>query len=212
MFGQGVQLVYFPEPTSMIENRNFCASTPSASLTHYGPGAVITAYAGNQYQGNDSHSISGQMTAVANNHTFTSGTAYISIETVYAVDRCSRTFGKPARDVILAMPSQSVLSLRYSQDHFQYLMQTDQQTGYPVSYADFNTPIPWSAWNGQAYCQGPQDYYRCGIIYENGYRPQLAIPPGIRDLDPAWETCQLWYGGLWDPVSTFVGEECDGQH
>ncbi|KAG9891582.1 hypothetical protein KCU98_g4510, partial [Aureobasidium melanogenum] len=71
-------------------------------------------------------------------------------------------------------------------------------TGYPFNYADLNSPVPYSAWNGQAMCEYPGDY-RCNVIYENQYNPQLAMPPGIRKLDPAWEGCQMWYGGLYDP-------------
>jgi hypothetical protein len=181
-----------------------CASLPTASLTHYGPGAVITAYTGTDHHNPSPNT--GQVTAVVDGHTFTSGTAYISIATVYAQKRCTTDPGFSVYNAVLAMPSQSVLSLRYSQDHFQHFMETDQQTGYPVNYADFKTPIPWSAWNGQARCQGPLDAFRCGVIYEDDFRPQLAIPPGIRDLHPSFESCQLFYGGLYDPPLALTEE------
>ncbi|KAF7186544.1 hypothetical protein HII31_12102 [Pseudocercospora fuligena] len=193
IYGDGVELVYFPTSAE----RDMCATTPTASLTSYGSGAVITAYAGKSYQGPDA--VNGSKTVVVDGHTFTSGTAYISISKVYAVDRCSNTHGTPVTDAILAMPSESVLSLRYSQNHFQRLMETDKITGYPVSYADFNTPIPWSAWNGQNLCEGSYDTWYCGVIYENNFRPQLAIPPEITQLSPEFKGCQLWYNGLWDP-------------
>ncbi|KAF2211099.1 hypothetical protein CERZMDRAFT_98830 [Cercospora zeae-maydis SCOH1-5] len=204
IYGEGVELVYFPEPTTV--SRDMCASTPTAPLTSYGPGAVISAYAGKSFGANTSSTAGAntsstagaKKTAVVDGHTFTTGTAYISISKVYAANRCSKTFGV-VTDAILAMPSESVLSLRYSQDHFQRLMETDKVTGYPVSYADFNTPIPWSAWNGQAQCQDAQDDVSCGIIYENYYRPQLAIPPEITSLSPDFEGCQMFYNGLWDP-------------
>ncbi|KAK4967284.1 hypothetical protein LTR42_010633 [Elasticomyces elasticus] len=195
IFGQGVELVYFPTSVS----RDMCASTPPASLTHYGSGAVITAYAGTEYGRNASSTVQGSQTAILGRNTFTSGTAYISIATVWAENRCSSTIGTPVSDAILVMPSESVLSLRYSQNHFQYFMSTDTQTGYPVSYADFNSPVPFSAWIGQARCEGPWDTWYCGVVYENDFRPQLAIPPEIRQLNPEWEGCQMWYGGLYDP-------------
>ncbi|GAB7341296.1 hypothetical protein MBLNU457_7567t1 [Dothideomycetes sp. NU457] len=201
IFGQGVELVYFPVPSTV--SRDMCATTPSASLTNYGPNAVITAYAGASYANSTFGNATfppGEtiVTAVANGHTFTSGTAYISISSVWAEDRCMNTLGTPVTDAILAMPSESVLSLRYSQNHFQYFWLTNTQTGYPVSYADFNQPIPYSAWNGQAMCD-QLAWWECQIIYENEYRPQLAIPPQITMLNPEWEGCQLWYGGLYDP-------------
>ncbi|CAK1359328.1 hypothetical protein CB0940_05555 [Cercospora beticola] len=196
IYGEGVELVYFPEPTTV--SRDMCAETPTASLTSYGPGAVITAYAGKSFGANMSSVAGAKKTVVADGHTFTTGTAYISISKVYAANRCSKTFGV-VNDAILAMPSESVLSLRYSQDHFQRLMETDKITGYPVSYADFNTPIPWSAWNGQNQCLNQLDTITCGVIYETYYRPQLAIPPEITSLSPDFEGCQMWYNGLWDP-------------
>lgn len=201
IFGQGVELVYFPVPTTV--SRDMCATTPSGSLTHYRPGAVITAFTGRGYGASDPAPL-GVETVVYDNNTFTSGTAYISISSVWAEDRCSKTIGSPVTNVLLAMPSQSVLSLRYSQDHFQYFMEMNTQTGWPVSYADFNTPIPFSAWIGQEMCEGPGDTWNCGVIYENNYRPQLAIPPEIRDLNPAWSGCQLWYAGLYDPPHALV--------
>ncbi|KAI7162598.1 hypothetical protein KC349_g1888 [Hortaea werneckii] len=196
IYGQGVELVYFPPPATA--SRDMCASTPVANLTYYEPGAILEAYAGTQY-GAMATRKPGAQTAVVGQNTFTSGTAYISISKVWAEDRCSKTKGTPVNNAILAMPSESVLSLRYSQDHFQYAMVTGTQTGFPVSYADFQTPIPWSAWNGQEQCYNSYGGYYCDVIYENKYRPQLAIPPEINMLNDDWKDCQLWYGGLYDP-------------
>ena len=193
IYGDGVELVYFPTSAS----RDMCATTPTDTITHYGKGAVITAYAGTNYQGPEP--ANGAETAVVDGHTFTSGTAYISISRVYAVDRCTKTYGSVVSNAILAMPSESVLSLRYRQNHFQFLQETDTQTGYPVSYADFNKPIPFSAWIGQNKCDIGIDETMCGIIYENDFRPQLAIPPEIKQLSPDFANCQMWYNGLWDP-------------
>ncbi|USW55839.1 hypothetical protein Slin15195_G091580 [Septoria linicola] len=174
-----------------------CATTPTDTITHYGKGAAITAYAGTEYKGPDP--VNCAKTAVVDGHTFTSGTAYISIKRVSAVDRCTKTFGSVISDAILAMLSESVLSLRYRQNHHQRFMETDKVTGYPVRYQDFNTPIPWSAWIGQNRCDIGIDEYRCGVIYENDYRPQLAIPPEITSLSPDFEDCEMWYNGLFDP-------------
>lgn len=195
IYGAGVQLLYFP----VTATRDMCASFPTASLTSYGPQAVITAYAGNQTLLEDS-AAPGQQTIVLDGHTFTSGTAYISISSVYAEDRCFTRYGSPVTNAILAMPSESVLSVRYSQDHFRIISETDKIWGFPVSYADFAEPVPWSAWNGQAQCNaGGYGGAYCSIIYQNQYRPQLAIPPQITQLSPDFEGCQLWFKGLYDP-------------
>lgn len=217
IYGFGVELVYFPPKNT---SRDFCATTPTATLTSYGPGAVITAYAGKSFGANSSAlaTTNGPRTAVVGGHTFTTGTAYISISTVYAVDRCSSTFGPVVTDAILAMPPESVLSLRYSQDKYQRLQTTDTIKGYPVDYADFQQPIPYSAWIGQNICNYPGDDVNCGVIYENDFKPQLAIPPEITSLSPDFKNCQLWYNGLWDPplalteVDSAAGPTLPGGH
>ncbi|KAI5203362.1 hypothetical protein E4T39_04171 [Aureobasidium subglaciale] len=197
IFGDEVELMYFPEATTV--SRDMCATTPAATLTSYGKDD------GEPYTGaspSDTWDGSGTppQTAVVGDHTFTSGTAYISIKKVWAVDRCSSNIGTTVTGAILALPSDRLLSLRYSQNHFQYFATTDKITGYSFNYADLNTPIPYSAWNGQARCEFPgAANYKCNVIYENDYNPQLAMPPGIRKLNPDWEGCQMWYGGLYDP-------------
>jgi len=189
--------MYFPEATTV--SRDMCATTPSAKLTAYGKDVGLpytAADPSNTWNGTGAPPES----AVVGTHTFTSGTAYISIKHVWAVDRCSSRLGTTVTGAVLALPSESLLSLRYSQDHFQYFATTNKVTGYPFNYADLNHPVPYSAWNGQARCEFPGAAdYKCNVIYENDYNPQLAMPPGIRKLNPAWEGCQMWYGGLYDP-------------
>jgi hypothetical protein len=197
IFGDEVELMYFPEATTV--SRDMCATTPSASLTAYGYNVGVP-YTAADPSATWNGSGTPPETAVVGTHTFTSGTAYISIKRVWAVDRCSSQLGTTVTGAVLALPSESLLSLRYSQDHFQYFATTNKVTGYPFNYADLNKPVPYSAWNGQARCEQPGFAdYKCNVIYENDYNPQLAMPPGIRKLNPAWEGCQMWYGGLYDP-------------
>jgi hypothetical protein len=197
IFGDEVELMYFPEATTV--SRDMCATTPSAQLTAYGKNVGVP-YTGADPSATWNGTGPPPETAVVGTHTFTSGTAYISIKRVWAVDRCSSHIGTTVTGAVLALPSESLLSLRYSQDHFQYFATTNKVTGYPFNYADLNQPVPYSAWNGQARCDYPGAAdYKCNVIYENDYNPQLAMPPGIRKLNPAWEGCQMWYGGLYDP-------------
>lgn len=198
IFGDEVQLIYFPVPSTV--SRDMCATTPTASVTYYdkndgmpySAAAPVTTWTGPG---------SAPETAVLGNHTFTSdGRAYISIKHVWAVDRCSSQVGTTVSGAILALPSDRLLSLRYSQDHFQYFATTSKVTGYPFNFADLNTPVPYSAWNGQARCEFPGAAdYKCNVIYEDQFYPQLAMPPGIRKLQDSFEGCQFWYGGLYDP-------------
>ncbi|KAH0371319.1 hypothetical protein KCU65_g1895, partial [Aureobasidium melanogenum] len=195
IFGDEVELMYFPEATTA--SRDMCATTPAANLTAYGSDDGMP-YTGVNPSATNSVDTPLE-TAVVGTRTFVrDGQAYISIKKVWAVDRCSSQIGTTITDAILALPSDKLLSLRYSQPHYQYFVTTNKVTGYPFNYADLNSPVPYSAWNGQARCEYPGDY-SCNVIYENQYNPQLAMPPGIRKLDPAWEGCQMWYGGLYDP-------------
>ncbi|KAI4725759.1 hypothetical protein E4T49_06493 [Aureobasidium sp. EXF-10728] len=198
IFGDEVELLYFPEATTA--SRDMCATTPSAKPTAYGSDDGMP-YTGIDPSATWNETGAPLETAVVGKHTFVrDGQAYISIKKVYAMNRCSSRIGTTVTDAILALPSDRLLSLRYSQLHFQYFATTDKVTGYPFNYADLNTPVPYSAWNGQARCETPgYADYKCNVIYENQYNPQLAMPPGIRKLDPAWEGCQMWYGGLYDP-------------
>ncbi|KAI7074238.1 hypothetical protein KC343_g4866, partial [Hortaea werneckii] len=86
IYGQGVELVYFPPPATV--SRDMCASTPLANMTYYEPGAILEAYAGTQYGAMATPKPDAQ-TAIVGQNTFTSGTAYISISKVWAEDRCS---------------------------------------------------------------------------------------------------------------------------
>lgn len=197
IFGDEVELMYFPEATTV--SRDMCATTPSAKVTAYGKNVGVPYTAADPsttWNGTGTP----PETAVVGTHTFTSGTAYISIKRVWAVDRCSSQLGTTVTGAILALPSESLLSLRYSQNHYQYFATTNKVTGYPFNYADLNHSVPYNAWNGQARCEQPgYADYKCNVIYENDYNPQLAMPPGIRKLNPEWEGCQMWYGGLYDP-------------
>lgn len=197
IFGDEVELMYFPAATTV--SRDMCATTPSAKVTAYGKDVGVP-YTAADPSATWNGTGPPPETAVVGSHTFTSGTAYISIKRVWAVDRCSSQLGSTVTGAVLALPSESLLSLRYSQNHFQYFATTNKVTGYPFNYADLNHPVPYSAWNGQARCEQPGFAdYKCNVIYENDYNPQLAMPPGIRKLNPEWEGCQMWYGGLYDP-------------
>ena len=39
----------------------------------------------------------------------------------------------------------------------------------------------------------------CNIVPDSGYFPTIALPPRLRDADPAWATCELPLWGMYDP-------------
>jgi len=86
--------------------------------------------------------------------------------------------------------------------------------GYETLAFDLNDliePIPDSIYNRQHRCLVSQHEYAVsayiGMGESNGefscartgpYAPIIGVPPEVRALDPAWESCGGWYGGLFD--------------
>lgn len=73
------------------------------------------------------------------------------------------------------------------------------------NFADLAEPVPDSIYNKQSRCMVSSNaWHNMGQIGDfscartESYAPIIAVPPEVRALDPAWESCQAWYGGLFD--------------
>ncbi|KAK5107369.1 hypothetical protein LTR62_001349 [Meristemomyces frigidus] len=146
---------------------------------------------------------------VSGGHTFYQNKAYISFQTAYASNTCG-AIGSSYAGGIVGLPSSQVYSV--SGYHFELY-----DYAYQVNFADFNDPIPASAYLAMYQCSeggnngilGPPNKVNnmtmdtCNrgdyLIYDPLYAPQLAVPPQFRDLDPAWSNCLLSLDALWDP-------------
>ncbi|KAI7213331.1 hypothetical protein KC333_g6634 [Hortaea werneckii] len=62
--------------------------------------------------------------------------------------------------------------------------------------ADLNWPVPVSAYQNQPKFKLGGEIF--SVVFDD-YRPVLAVPPQIREMDPAWKTCELDWEGLYDP-------------
>ena len=126
--------------------------------------------------------------AVVNGSTFYANKAYMSFEYLEAWNACNgdtSIVGASHSGDIIELNSADVSSLRWPNLGVQY----------PVNFADFNTPIPLSAFEGISFCY----YQECSTVGQIPYAPILAVPSAVRNLDPAWANCALAFNGVYDP-------------
>ncbi|GAB1733707.1 hypothetical protein NU195Hw_Modified_528t1 [Hortaea werneckii] len=203
--GGTVQLLYFPvsrtsaSPSGpntgsgkvVVEtNAGWNRSTPTTTL---GPTALAT------------EAIEGPETAVYEDTTLTSPSVYISFHTAYANNECGSQVGQRYPGAILAL-DQTDLSSVYglygtvystiSDPLFPVAVTTPYLRAGPFDLADLNWPIPPEVYRNQLRFVMGRDTY--SVVFDD-YSPILAVPPQIRDMDPAWADCELDWEGLYDP-------------
>ncbi|KAI9666008.1 MAG: hypothetical protein M1821_003943 [Bathelium mastoideum] len=177
--GGHVRLVYFPVTTEgSLCNRTTIPGTPTGE---------------------------GPNTATWDGTTFTSGTAYISFETMQAYDRCGSLTGTPMSNFFLGLPSSAVSSACSG---------TNNPAGWnngagdqiPLTYADLEPPIRADVYKCMSQCAyGATDqddgvpYWTslCPTIWDD-YSPILVIPTQIQTLQPAWSSCGFDLGLIGD--------------
>jgi hypothetical protein len=176
-----VEVLYFHTPTSV--SRDMCASmpVPGASYFTLPPNATTIAY------------------TTIGDVTLYEDQIYISIKHVSAhLPWCAQPspwidnalLGSLYSDIIIGMPSSALSSIRYPE--------FDRPFEYNI--ADLASPIPWSAQFGLEECWVGW----CTTIFADRYHPQIAVPTGLRDLDPAWASCGTPLWGLYDPPSALA--------
>ncbi|KAF7197796.1 hypothetical protein HII31_00885 [Pseudocercospora fuligena] len=222
IYGGHVKMMFFPLTTTAPPN--VCATWPAGNGSFCPYGGHGAGY-NNQDCGSPnitrwSNTTDSGHYITLDGNTLYKNKAYISMETAYALDECNNRIGGNYQGRILTMASTSIYSLcDYSNGY------PPQYNAYPVNFQDFEGPIPHSAWSCMPYCnmmplfarvpQNTATYingidiqgmgYRAwcspDLIFSEGFLPVLAVPPQIRDLDPAWKTCALDLRGLYDPPS-----------
>lgn len=66
------------------------------------------------------------------------------------------------------------------------------------NFADFNYPVPWSAYRGQPGCVQPGNASACATILDK-YAPAVAMPTWLTALQNAWTGCIVMSTGVYDP-------------
>ncbi|KAF1813930.1 hypothetical protein P152DRAFT_513273 [Eremomyces bilateralis CBS 781.70] len=195
--GGSVQLIYFPVPTTIA--RDMCAPNPIDDPAVITPAPDIPVATESFVDGTDGTapvvdatrtggSAGGQSGVVMNGTTFFVNSAYISFQYLLAGQYCdgsSSQIGGIYSSHLLAIPSASVSSMRFP----------NYGTAYRFNFADMNSPVPWSAYNGLTQCFIQQ----CQTLYYDDHKPVLAVPSAVRQLDPNWADCALDFDGLYDP-------------
>ncbi|KAL9080971.1 MAG: hypothetical protein Q9157_000381 [Trypethelium eluteriae] len=130
--------------------------------------------------------------------TFTSGTAYLSFETLYAKNRCGQTVGTPISNYFYPLPSSEVTtecagSLPKNGITSNYITAVEQPMG-PINYNYLNGPVPASVYKCMPNCNGglPGWETLCPTIWDN-YNPVLAFPTGLLNLQEAWPASNCYF-------------------
>lgn len=125
---------------------------------------------------------------------------YISYDILYAANSCGAV-GKTYRNTILPL---------LNSDHLFSLepIWAEWSTGFATSsfnLADLIEPVPESVYTRQDRCRSSWkscweagSTANCSCPRTEPYKPIIGVPPEARALDPAWESCVGWYGGLFD--------------
>ncbi|KAK4951491.1 hypothetical protein LTR10_010467 [Elasticomyces elasticus] len=154
--------------------------------------------------------------AVTLGTTFTSPTVYVSFNKLYASDSCS-VIGRTFTDKVIAITDTASFSSIYGS-----VYQVDL-AGFDVSlrtaafnFSDLTPPVPYNIYTSQPRCATEIALARGASLdsehfQETGttivttcdsspsYRPLIAIPAEVRDLDPAWASCEGGLNGAYDP-------------
>ncbi|KAK3075073.1 hypothetical protein LTR53_001971 [Teratosphaeriaceae sp. CCFEE 6253] len=123
--------------------------------------------------------------------TLYSPSAYISFQTAFAANSCSR-IGRNHTGTMLAMRLADVSTLVHWGGK---VAQSGANQYGPLNYADLTGLPPASVYEAQPSCQ----MFGCATIFPSGWNPTLVVPEQMRSLDAAWADCAVGLEGLYDP-------------
>ncbi|KAH7094359.1 hypothetical protein FB567DRAFT_1806 [Paraphoma chrysanthemicola] len=194
-----MSLFYWPPTTSV--SRDYCATAPVGGwASNYVP----------DYNHTYKPTTTGRY-AVTKGITMYEGNVYISYIEPRVNDNCGSAILRrnPETNRVITIASEDLHSIRSYPNAFAPFPVKWDLVPWPVNYDDFNgPPTPWSAYSGQQKCAqagyGAQDDFDiakfCGtLIKPDDYFPDMMMPPQIRNLDPAWATCDFDSYAAYDP-------------
>lgn len=154
------------------------------------------------------NSTAGPVTAIYKDTTLTSPSVYLEYKTAYALNGCSQKVGGSYPGAILALDPDDLYSINAKADYFivtTTINHREHTTSFyekdKVNYNDLTGLPPGSAYQQMPICIASG----CGIITPSLFHPQLVVPTHIREMDPAWSTCDLDWRGSWDPPIALTG-------
>ncbi|KAK3200988.1 hypothetical protein GRF29_213g593582 [Pseudopithomyces chartarum] len=187
-----LQVYYFPETRNV--SRDMCASTPTQTPVPF-PTTDVTSYT----------PITTEGFAVVDGKTLYKGNVYISISQMEVNDNCGYT--TIMEDVAFPVASSDVQSERGDLGFTSRV--------YPVNWADFIEPVPYSAYIAgrertfsaidPAMVSDHVNYCKTAIcdrqvVYPHSFNPWILLPPAVKHLDPEFANCDLrWDLSFFDP-------------
>ncbi|KAF2729150.1 hypothetical protein EJ04DRAFT_516139 [Polyplosphaeria fusca] len=170
-----LQLYYWPSPTTAT--RDMCTDSPGKS--HYDPWQ-----SGNYFNTSYTPTTTGS-SAVVDGRTFYQGNVYLYIPAASVTNNCQSAVGKVHSDIMLTVAPSDI-----------YTARNDRLGIYPVDYADFNDPVPWSAYKGalQDCASGmnfkPGPWCTKSVVFQEQFHPILNLPISMQHVDPEWAGCK----------------------
>lgn len=138
----------------------------------------------------------------------------IRFDTAYARDACNRPVGKGYAGSVLVLPPGDVSSLLVADGPLgvagvPYAFSGTTVIGHyyevaSFNYADLEWPYPLSAWTQQPLCFTQYEEYDCDTIVSGALNPVLSVPAEVKSLDPAWKSCGMDWGGIYDPPTSLT--------
>ena len=154
---------------------------------------------------------------VSDGYTYYHNRAYISMRTAYARNSCGNV-GKEHYGTIVEIASTQLYSAGFYHANFR-------DAGFQFNFDDIEDPPSYSYYmpcdSGGKICSYHGEKYTSGVDWLNGrndidlggtsgtpdnqwmwseaYAPVLLLPTQVRDIDPAWQSCDLNLFGLSDP-------------
>lgn len=175
-------------------SRDMCASTPTQTPVPF-PTTDVTSYI----------PITTEGFAVVDGKTLYKGNVYISISQMEVNDNCGYT--TIMEDVAFPVASSDVQSERGDLGFTSRV--------YPVNWADFIEPVPYSAYIAgrertfsaidPAMVSDHVNYCKTAIcdrqvVYPHSFNPWILLPPAVKHLDPEFANCDLrWDLSFFDP-------------
>ncbi|RMY74396.1 hypothetical protein D0863_03276 [Hortaea werneckii] len=204
-----------------------CAITGDTVQVYYWPPTTATAVENGTLTASASHALNtgalnatGPVTAIVGDATLTSPTIYISYRSLYASNSCHQVGQRYSNTIIPLAKNDDLKSLAYHQ--LDDMPARPGLSGSPSSWeyeelpfnlTDLTEPVPQSIYMQLPRCQlSLSAYTKAGFEASDftcseygAYKPLIAIPTEVRDLDPAWASCTAWYGGAYDPPKALQG-------
>ncbi|KAF2471186.1 uncharacterized protein BDR25DRAFT_313811 [Lindgomyces ingoldianus] len=171
-----LQLYYWPVPTTVA--RDMCTDFPTKG--YFDP------WQSGKYSNTSYTPITTGPSTVIDGNTYYQGNVYLSIPLGSVTDNCRSTLGGVHSNILLTLASTDI-----------YTNRNDKLGIYPIDYADFNTPYPWSAYKGALQdCltgmnikMGP--WCTRSVVFQDQFHPIVQLPISMQWVDPAWSGCTL---------------------